>query len=96
MSQSKSKRIALTLPPEIDSLLAEVSALTGTAKTGLITELLRDTVPVMKQVIESIKQAKQGQEKLAIETMAKFLSDASIKLNQAHIDFGGEKAKYDK
>ena len=93
---SQSQRVALTLPSEIDDVLTQISKLTGTPKTKLITELLKDAMPVMVQVIKAIKQAKEGQESLAIETMGKFLKDASNSLNQAHIDYGGIKATHGK
>lgn len=91
---AQNKRVALSLPLEIDDLLTELSKLTATPKTAIITELLTDSLPVIAQVIEAIKQAKSGQKNLAIETMAKFLADGSNTLNQAHIDFGGIKAKH--
>lgn len=90
------KRVGLTLPENLDSVLTELSILTRQPKTKLITELLLDATPVLEQVIEAIKQAKQGQEKQAIETMAKFLAEASMKLNQAHIDLGEVKVTHGK
>lgn len=94
--QTQNKRVALTLPPEIDDVLTEISQLTATPKTALITELLSDSMPVMLEVCKAIKQVKEGQKQLVIETMGKFLGTASNSLNQAHIDFGGLKGKYDK
>lgn len=91
---AQNKRVALSLAPEIDEILTELSKLTAQPKTAIITELLTDALPVMGQVIVAIKQAKTGQEKLALETMAKFLADGSNTLNQSHIEFGGLKAKY--
>lgn len=90
----KNKRVALTLPPELDDILTQLSELTATPKTAIITEILTDTMPVFMEVIKAIKQSKEGQNQLAIETAAKFLQNASQTLNQAHIDFGGLKAKH--
>ena len=90
----QNKRVALTLPPQIDDVLTELSELTATPKTAIITEMLSDSVSVFEQVIVAIKQAKEGQKSLAIETVAKFLQDASHTVNQAHLDLGGMKAKH--
>lgn len=93
MMNPNMKRVALTLPPEIDGVLTKLSKMQKVPKTQIITELLRDVVPVLEQVIQAMEEAKKGQQKLAIETMSNFLGNASAKLNQAHIDFGGIKAK---
>lgn len=93
---AQNKRVALTLPPDLDAILTELSELTATPKTAIITEILNDTMPIFSEVIKAIKASKEGQKELAIETAAKFLNDASLKLNQAHIDFGGMKAKHEK
>lgn len=89
----KNKRVALTLPPALDDILTELSGLTSTPKTAIITEILNDTMPIFSEVIKAIKASKDGQKEVAIETAAKFLQDASSMLNQAHMDFGGMKAK---
>ena len=91
---AKNKRIALSVPPDIDAVLTALSKATNTPKTAIITELLSDTLPTMRGVLEAINAAKQGQQELAVQAMAGFLSKASTALNQAHIDFGeikGEK-----
>lgn len=93
---SQNKRVALSLPPKIDDILTELSKLTAQPKTVIITELLSDSLPIFEQVIKAINEAKQGHEQLAIETMGKFLAETSNSLNQAHIEFGGVKAKHGK
>lgn len=93
---AKNKRVALTLPPEIYDVLSEISLLMGQPKTSLITEILVDSLPVFQTLVIALKQAKDGQQKLALETTAKFLQDGSNLINQAHIDFGVIKARNDK
>lgn len=90
----KNKRVALTLPPELDDMLTELSELSATPKTAIITEILTDMTPILSEVVKALKQTKEGQKELAIETAAKFLQGASSMLNQAHIDFGAVKAKH--
>lgn len=90
----RNKRVALTLTPELDAILTQLSELTATPKTAIITEILNDMTPILTEVVSALKQTKEGQKELAIETAAKFLQGASQMLNQAHIDFGGIKAKH--
>lgn len=91
---AKNKRVALTLTPDVDDVLTELSDLLGQPKTALITEILVDSLPTFKGVILAIKQTKQGQKELAIETAAKFLQEASTSLNQSHLDLGELKGKH--
>lgn len=91
---TKNKRVALTLPPEIDSVLTELSSLSNQPKTAIITEILTDSLPIFSTVIDALKAVKEGQNQIAIDAAAKFLQDASNSINQAHIDFGGIKAKH--
>lgn len=91
----KPRRVALTLPPEIDDILSEISKLTATPKTAIITDILNDAVPAFNQVIEALKQAQSGKKRLAIDAMAAFLSDASKNLNQFSFDLGEMRGKAD-
>lgn len=84
----KSKRVALTLSPEIDDVITGISKATNTPKTAIITELLRDTLPAFQQVLDAIEEAKRGQQELAVQMMTEFLGKASLSLNQAHLDLG--------
>jgi len=93
---AKNKRVALTLSPEVDDVLTELSGLLGQPKTALITEILVDALPTFRGITQAIKQAKDGQKEQALETASKFLQDASQSLNQAHMDFGGMKVKHGK
>ncbi len=85
---AKSKRIALTVPPEIDSVISELSKLTNTPKTAIILELLSDVLPSLAQVVASIKQIKEGQKELAVQGMVDLLGKATMQANQAHLDLG--------
>lgn len=91
---AKAKRVALALPEHIDQVLTKLSALTGQPKTAIITEILIDVAPILEQVIKAIEEAKDGQMQVAINTMTKFLTDASLKLNQSHLDLGEVKGKH--
>lgn len=91
---AKSKRVALALPEHLDEVLTKLSTLSGQPKTSIITEILTDAEPVLRQVIKAIEEAKQGQIKAAVETTAKFLNDVSLQLNQSHLDLGELKGKH--
>lgn len=92
---AQNKRVALTLKPQTYAILNSMSKATNSPMTAIITELVEASLPIMEQVVKSINQAKKGQNKVAIETMANYLQEASTVLNQAHIDFGSIKAKND-
>jgi hypothetical protein len=84
----KKNRIGLTLSDELDGVITTLSKLTNSPKTAVITELLMESLPVMRMVISSLESVKQDKQQAAIDTMGKFLQDASGLVNQAHIDFG--------
>lgn len=91
---AKNKRVALTLPPEIDDAYTKLSLLTGQPKTAVITEILTDSMPIIIQVIKAIEEAKEGQLQTAVQTTAKFLQEASSMINQSHLDLGELKGKH--
>lgn len=88
------KRLSLALSAETDDAITKLAKLTGQPKTAVITELLNDSVPVLLQVIKAIEEAKQGQMQMAINTTAKFLTDATLQINQSHLDLGEMKGKH--
>ena len=87
------KRLSLALNADIDDAITKLAKLTGQPKTAVITELLNDSVPVLLQVIKAIEEAKQGQMEMAINTTAKFLTEATLQLNQTHMDLGEMKGR---
>jgi hypothetical protein len=91
---TKSKRVALTLEPALDDVLTELSGFTGSPKTSIINEVLNDALPLFIQVCQAIKEAKKGQAELSLQTTAKFLEEATLMLNQHHLDLGEVKGKY--
>lgn len=91
---AKNKRVALTLSSEVYEVLAEIAHLTNKPKTAIVTEILVSSLPIFKQVAVAIKQAREGQNQLAIDTAVKFLQDASNTVNQAQIDLTYIEVKY--
>ena len=93
---AKNTRVGLSLPPSINDVLTRMSLISGQPKTAIITEILNDSVPLMEQVVKALEETKKGQHEVALKTMENFLADTSNSLNQAHIEFGGVKAKHGK
>ena len=87
------RRVALTLSPNVDDVLTELSDLTGQPKTGIINEILTDSLPIFIQVVKALKEAKEGQLELAIKTTSKFIGDAQGIVSQAHLDLGELKGR---
>ena len=73
---SKKTRIALTVDDDLIHVLSELSELTGEPKTKLICDVLNDIMPVYKELVESLKQAKKTKDTLPV------LAKWSAKANQ--------------
>jgi len=85
--KSRQLRIALTVRGETDEVLRELSVLLNKPKTAIITEIVQDTLPALKKVIQAIKQVKTGQEQVALQTVQGFLIDAANTMAQTNIYF---------
>lgn len=90
---AQSKRIALSVPSEDDKILTEMSHLTNTPKTTIITSLIHDAMPAFQLVVDSLKASEEGRKELSYKTMAGFLEKAALDLNQANIEFDEMKGK---
>jgi predicted DNA-binding protein len=75
------KRIALSLPPEMDEVLERLSALTNQAKTKLILEMLHEYVPVIEQTINALEQMQQNKDD-AVSIAKQFAHDMLLDGNQ--------------
>ena len=90
----KYNRVALALNDELNDVLTELSGLTGAPKTTIITELLLDNIGSFHQVVSAIKEAKAGQIEQSIKTTAKFITEATLNINQASFDLGELKGRH--
>jgi|Wag4MinimDraft_9_1082661.scaffolds.fasta_scaffold03122_2 hypothetical protein len=84
---SKKTRIALTVEDDLNHVLSELSELTGEPKTKLICDVLNDIVPVYKELVETLKEAKQKKDTLP--ALAKW----SAKANQQVAFMNNEMSK---
>lgn len=55
----RSRRVALTLPDDLDSLLDRLCVLQKRKKTQIITELLMEFLPVLSQVADALEAVEQ-------------------------------------
>lgn len=67
---SRKPRIALTVDCEIDDVLTKLSELTGDKKTKIITDFLRDLLPVFVDLEKSLRHVKETKE--AMPELAKW------------------------
>ena len=56
------KRIALSVSPEMDTVLDRISELTEQPKTKLIVEMLEQYMPVLEQTLEALEQIKANKD----------------------------------
>lgn len=82
-----SKRIALTVPEHIDTVLTEISSLTGMPKTALVIDLLEASIPAMKQTLDAIKLAQEGKRESAMGAMSSLLIDMGFTINESQREF---------
>lgn len=88
----QAKRVALTLPPEVKKTLEELSALSGTAVSSIITQMVIESMPVYRALVEAYKAAKSDPEQLA-EKVSAVILQAQAKTAQANLDLQDELKK---
>ena len=79
------KRIALSVPPEMDDVLDRISVLTQQPKTKIILELLEEFVPVLQQTLDALEQIQENKENavnIAKQFAHEMLLDGNQKLGQ--------------
>lgn len=71
----RQNRIALTVSDEENAILDELSALTGKPKTKLILEVLKDIMPMYKDLLISLREIKETKE--ALPALARWTAQAN-------------------
>ena len=82
MSNQK-KRIALTVPDDVDHVLERLSVLTKSPKTKLIMELLQEYLPVLERTADALEQIiadKENGKEIAHKFVSEMLLDGNEKL----------------
>lgn len=75
------KRIALSVPPDMEEVLDKISDLTGQPKTKIILEMLEQYLPVLEQTLVALEQIRDNKED-ALSIVQKFAGDLLLDGNQ--------------
>jgi hypothetical protein len=59
-NQTSSKRIALSVPPDLDQVLDDLAKLQGIPKTKVILSILSEMSPILFQVRDALEQVKSS------------------------------------
>ena len=68
------KRIALSVPPDMEEVLDKISDLTGQPKTKIILEMLEQYLPVLEQTLKALEQIRDNKED-ALNIVKNFAGD---------------------
>jgi hypothetical protein len=82
---NRNPRVYVTFSPETYELLVQSSALTGTPKSALVSELMDAALPAVKTTLEALRIAKE-QPLEAQRLMNNFAAGASRDLAQQQLD----------
>lgn len=98
--KSKIRRIALLVPPEIDDVLIRLSRQIGAPKTMIIMELIKEAMPVFRQVLETVEKVQGYKQEAAYSAIATVLegsktglADLAGKIAQAELELEELKGK---
>jgi predicted DNA-binding protein len=78
---AQKKRIALTVPDDVDAVLEKLSSLTGAPKTRIIMEMLQEYLPIFERTADALEQIVSDKEN-AIEIAKKFSSELLLDGNE--------------
>lgn len=59
-NQTRSKRVALSVPPDVYAVLKDLSELQNKPKSTIITEILEETLPHLILMRDSLQAVKDG------------------------------------
>lgn len=94
--KKRQNRIALTISDEENAILEEISNLTGRPKTKLITEVLRDIMPMYKEMLVSLKEIRDTKEALPVLARWTAYANSQVALmNHEMADFYSKEGKSD-
>lgn len=83
----KKHRMALTLPPELDEVLSDISERTGVAATSFVISVLVEMLPYFQQVRKAYIQAEKSKTE-ALDTLTDTLFQAQSKASQLGMELG--------
>ena len=80
---AQNKRTNLTLDPELDSLITEISQLREVPKTRVITEILEETKPQLEIVRDALRSIKRNESVSLDQVLTKMLGQSFENLGEA-------------
>lgn len=75
------KRIALSVPEDMDAVLERLAVLTGQPKTKLIMEMLNEYLPVLEKTINALEQIHANKDQAA-DIAKQFANDILLDGNE--------------
>lgn len=80
---AQNKRTNLTLDPELDALITEISDLRGIPKTRVITEILEESKPQLEVIRDALKTIKNNEAVSLDQVLSKMLGNSFENLSHA-------------
>ena len=80
---AQNKRTNLTLDPELDALITEISDLREIPKTRVITEILEESKPQLEIIRDALKTIKNNEAVSLDQVLSKMLSSSFENLSEA-------------
>lgn len=80
---TKSKRLPLTLDPELGALIAEIAELRQIKQTRVVTEILKEAKPQLMVVRDALRSIKNNEPVSLDQVLSKMLGDSFENLSEA-------------
>lgn len=80
---AKSKRLPLTLDPELGDLIADIAELRGIKQTRVVTEILEESRPQLEIIREALQAIKNNEKPDSQAILNKLLGDSFENLANA-------------
>lgn len=88
-----SKRLALSLKPDLDVVITELAKLSGKTKTSVVNSILEDMKPSLIQVVNALKTVKTSNSVDALKSLNSLVESAGAQLNEAQLTLDGVEAE---
>lgn len=80
---TKSKRLPLTLDPELGKLIEDIAELRGIKQTRVVTEILEESKPQLMVVRDALNAIKNNEKLDLDQVLSKMLGDSFHNLSDA-------------
>lgn len=89
---TKKPRLVVTLEADLDQAITELAEATGTSKSSLAAQLLRESMPAMK-ILAKAAQAAKAKQADTFDLLTQALFEAQAKAGQMGLELLEEKGK---